>query len=111
MKTNQVMTANLNSRVCYVKIPWLNPNSDEYTKTIEVIHDCYRKMLMIGKSKEMFCLPDNKVPDLLSAKTNREFILAKNNIERRYKRFLKSGAVKLNIRIPTELVPNPKKLC
>jgi hypothetical protein len=50
------------------------------------------------------------VPDLLSAKTNREFILAKNNIEQGYKRFLKSGAVKLNVRIPTELVPNPKKL-
>jgi hypothetical protein len=62
---------------CYLKIPWLNPNSDEYTKTIEVINDCYRKMLMIGKNKEVFCLPDNKVPDLLSAKTNREFILAK----------------------------------
>ena len=48
------------------------------------------------------------MPDLLSAKTNREFILAKNNIEQRYKRFLKSSAVKLNIRIPTESVPNPK---
>jgi hypothetical protein len=34
--------------------------------------------------------------------------LAKNNIERHYKRFLKLGAVKLNIRIPAELVPNPK---
>ena len=54
MKINQVMTANLNSRVCYLKIPWLNPNSDEYTKTIEVINDCYRKMLMIGKCKEVF---------------------------------------------------------
>jgi hypothetical protein len=66
-------------------------------------------MLMIGKSKEVFQLPNDKVPDLLSAKTYREFILAKNNIEQLYKIFLKSGAVKLNIRNPTELVPNPKK--
>ena len=102
------MTADLNSQVGYLKIPWGKPNNDEYTKAIEVINDCYRKMLMIGKSKEVFRLPDNKVPDLLSAKTNSKFILAKNNIEQRYKRFLKPGAVKLNIRIPTELVPTPK---
>ncbi len=102
------MNTDRNSRVHYLKILWANPNSNEYTKAIEVMYDCYRKMLMISKSKEVFRLPNDKVPDLLSAKTYREFILAKNNIEQRYKRFLKLGAVKLNIRIPPELVPNPK---
>ncbi len=63
---------------------------------------------MIGKSKEVFRLPNDKIPDLLSAKTHREFILAKNIIEQCYKSFLKSGPVKLNIRISTELVLNPK---
>jgi hypothetical protein len=49
-----MMNTDVNSRVCYLKIPWGNPNSDEYTKAIEVINECYRKMLMIGKSKEVF---------------------------------------------------------
>ena len=81
---------------------------DVIAEAIEVINDCYKKMLMIGKSKEVFRLPNNKIPHLLSAKTYSEFTLAKDNIERRYKRYLKLGGVKLNIKIPTELVPNPK---
>ncbi len=102
------MTNDLNSPVHYLKIPWASSNSIKYTNAIEVINDCYRKMLMIGKSKEVFQLPNDKVPNLLSAKTYGEFTLAKNNIVQRYKRFLKLGSVKLNITIPTELVPNPK---
>jgi hypothetical protein len=43
------------------------------------------------------------------AKTSNELNLAKENIQQRFKRFLKCGAAKLNIIIPTELVPNPKK--
>lgn len=108
MRRNKTISNHLNSRVCYLSIAWTRPNSNEYTKAIEVINDCYRKMLMIGKSKEVFRLPNNKIPHLLSAKTYSEFILAKNNIERRYRRYLKSGGVKLNIRVTTELVPNPK---
>ncbi len=77
MRRTKTMNTDLNSWVHYLKIPWANPNSDEYTKAIEVINDCYRKMLMIGKSKEVFWLPNDKVPDLFSAKTYREFILAK----------------------------------
>ncbi len=61
---------------------------------------------MIGKSKEVF---QDKVPDLLSAKTYNVFTLAKDNIEQRYDRYPKSGGIKLKIRIPTELVPRPTK--
>jgi hypothetical protein len=85
---------------------WAKPNSKEYIKAIEVINDCYRKMLMIGKSKEVF---QDKVPDLLSAKTYNDFTLVKDNIEQRYDRYLKSSGIKLKIRIPTELVPHPTK--
>jgi hypothetical protein len=63
---------------------------------------------MIGKCNEVFQPSDKKVPDLLSAKTSDEFKLTKENIQRQFKRFLKSSAAKLNIRIPTELVPNCK---
>jgi hypothetical protein len=96
MRRTKTMNTDLNSRVHYLKTPWANPNSDEYTKAIEVINDCYRKMLMIGKSKEVFRLPNDKVPDLLSAKTYREFILAKNNIEQRCTSSLGSESLSLN---------------
>jgi hypothetical protein len=43
------------------------------------------------------------------AKTYNAFTLAKENIELRYDRYLKSGGIKLKIRIPTELVPHPTK--
>jgi hypothetical protein len=47
-------------------------NSDEYIKTIDKINECYRKMLMIGKCNEdeVFQPSNDKVPDLLSAKTS-----------------------------------------
>ncbi len=65
-------------------------------------------MLMIGKCNEVFQPSNDKVPDLLSAKTYNEFKLAKEKIQGWFKRYVKSGAPKLNITIPTELVPNPK---
>ncbi len=65
-------------------------------------------MLMIGKCNEVFQPSNDKVPDLLSAKTSNEFKLAKENIQRQFKTFLKSSAANLNIIISTELVPNPK---
>ncbi len=83
-------------------------NSDEYIKAIDKINECYRKMLMIGKCNEVFRPSNEKVLDLLSAKTSNKFKLAKENIQWWFKRFLKSGAAKLNIIIPTELVSNPK---
>ncbi len=56
-------------------------NSDDYIKAIQDINDCYRKMLMIGKYNEVFQLSNDKVPDLLPAKTYNEFTLAKENIQ------------------------------
>ncbi len=55
----------MNSPVGYLRLLWAKSNNNEYTNAIEVINDCYRKMLMIGKSKEVF---QDKVPDLLKAK-------------------------------------------
>jgi hypothetical protein len=107
-KRNNNAIFDLNSKVQYLKVPWAMHNSDEYMKAIEEINDCYKKMLMIGKCSEVFQLSNARVPDLLPAKTKEEFILAKENIQQQFKRFLKSGAAKLNITIPTELVPNPK---
>jgi hypothetical protein len=65
-------------------------------------------MLMIGKCNEIFQPSNDKVLDLLPAKTSDEFKSAKENIQRQFKRFLKCGATKLNVIILTELVCNPK---
>ncbi len=53
-RRNKMVTAVLNSQVCYLKFTWAKFNSDKYTKATDVINDCYKKMLMIGKSKEVF---------------------------------------------------------
>jgi hypothetical protein len=42
MRRNKTVTAHLNSRVRYLSIAWGKPNSNEYTKAIEEINDCYR---------------------------------------------------------------------
>jgi hypothetical protein len=68
MRRNKSTINDLNSPVGYLRLIWAISNSNEYTKAIEVINDCYRKMLMIGKSKEVF---RGKVPDLLKAKTTK----------------------------------------
>jgi hypothetical protein len=54
MRKNKCGTTDMNSPLGYLRLIWAKSNSNEYTKAIEVINDCYRKMLMIGKSKEVF---------------------------------------------------------
>ena len=104
-RRNRTIINDLNSSVEYVRLSWAKFNNSEYTKAVEVINDCYRKMLIIGKCREVF---RNKVSDLLTAKSFKEFTLAKDNIERRYVKYVKSGGIKLHLTIPTELVPHPK---
>jgi hypothetical protein len=50
-------------------------------KQLTKINDCYKKMLMIGQCNKVFQLSNAKGPDLLSAKTKEEFVLAKENIQ------------------------------
>ena len=104
-RRNRTNINDLNSSVEYVRLSWTKFNSSEYKKAVEVINNCYRKMLMIGKCREVFW---NKVSDLLTAKSFKEFTLAKDNIEQRYVKYGRSGGIKLHLTIPTELVPHPK---
>jgi hypothetical protein len=82
-RRNKSITAGLNSPVDVLDIPWEKHDTDEHTKAIEVINDCYGKTLMIGKCREVFWLANNKVPKSLSSKIYSDFTLAKTNIERR----------------------------
>jgi hypothetical protein len=81
VKKNKNTIFGLNSQVQYLNIPWEMNNSDDYIKAIDKINGCYRKMLIIGKCNEVFQPSNDKVPDLLSAKTSNEFKLAKENIQ------------------------------
>ncbi len=96
-RRNKSITNGLNSPVDYLNIPWAKHDTNEHTKVIEVINDCYKKMLMIGECREVFQLANNKVPKLLSSKTYSDFTLAKTNIEWRYKRYVDSGGIQLKI--------------
>ena len=104
-RKNRTIINDTNSSVEYIRLPWAKLNTNEYTKAVEVINNCYRKMLIIGKCREVF---RNKVSDLFKAKSMKEFTLAKDNIERRYVKYLQLDGIKLHITIPTELVPHPK---
>ncbi len=66
-------------------------------------------MLMIGKCNEVFWLCNDKIPDLLLARTKKEYNLAKKNILLWYSRYKHSGVPMLKIAIGTDLVPNPRK--
>jgi hypothetical protein len=76
-RKNKKEIQNLNSQVQFLDIPWAIHDSDLYVNVIEEINDLYKKMLMIGKCNEVFWLCNNKIPDLLSAQTKNEYILAK----------------------------------
>jgi hypothetical protein len=103
-RRNRTKINDLNKSVEYVRLSWAKFNTSEYTKAVEAINNCYRKMLIIGKCSEVF---RNKISDLLTAKSFNEFTLGKEKIERRYANYGKSGGIKLHLTIPTELVPHP----
>ena len=48
-------------------------------------------------------------PDILMAKTKKEFMREKENISWRYNRYLSTGAPRLSISIDVEIVPDPRK--
>ena len=56
VKTRQarVHKNNMDSPVTYPRFKWAKFNSKEYLQAINEINDMYRKMIMIGKSREVF---------------------------------------------------------
>ena len=68
----------------YPRFKWAKFNSKEYLQAINEINDMYRKMIMIGKSREVF---HDKVCPMISAKTRNEFKTARNRIRDNYWRY------------------------
>jgi hypothetical protein len=83
--------------------------SKDYFQVIDSINDCYKKMLEIGKCKEVFRPENGGLPDILTAKTKDMFSKAKKNIVLRYNCYVISGAPRLTVTIDIEIVPDPRK--
>lgn len=103
------LRCNLNMETNYIQFVWVEFMSKDYFKVIESINDCYKKMLEIGKCKEVFRPDNGRLPDILTAKTKDMFSKAKKNIVLRYNRYVQSGAPRLTISIDTYIVPDPRK--
>ena len=81
-KKSNLFNSQLNSTVKYLPIPSWMANVEEYFSVVDVINNCYKKMLKIGKCREVFRPENNQVPELISATSRDEFLKAKKNIDR-----------------------------
>ena len=80
-KKSNLFNSQLNSTVEYLPIPSWVANVEEYFSVVDVINNCYKKMLEIGKCREVFQPENNQVPELISATLRDEFLKAKKNID------------------------------
>jgi hypothetical protein len=99
----------LGKRADYLMFDWVQFMSKEYFGAIDAINECYRKMLEIGKYKEVFQRVNGNQCELLRAKLKQEFLSDKKNILLHYSRYVNSCAPKLTISIDVELAPDPRK--
>jgi hypothetical protein len=91
-RTSKRLHCQLNSNANYIRFDWVEFMSTEFFRVIDAINDCYKKMLEIGKCAEVFRPIDGRRPDLLPAKTKKEFMREKENIHRRFNRYVTTGA-------------------
>jgi len=92
----------LNSNVNYIRFDWVEFMSTEYFRVIDAINDCYKKMLKIGKCAEVFRSIGGRRPDILPAKSKKEFMREKENIRQRYNRYVTTGAPRPIVRTMTQ---------
>jgi hypothetical protein len=110
MRSTKHINHKLGKKANYIKFDWVEFMSKEYFAVIKAINECYRKMLEIGKCKEVFQRVNGSQCELLRAKKwKQEFLNAKKNIQLRYSRYVNSGAPKLTISIDVEIAPDPRK--
>ena len=100
----------LNSRPTYPDFEWTEKGSPDYWEALTAINDSYRKMLEIGKAKNVFRIERKDVSNMLNAKTREEFFKTKTNVMRRYTNHIDDKKARLiNFQMKTELVPDPRK--
>jgi hypothetical protein len=109
MRSTKQVNNKLGKRADYILFDWVEFMSKEYFGVIDAINECYRKMLEIGKCKEVFQHVDGNQCEILEAKSKKEFLNAKKNILLRYSRYVNSGAPKLTISIDVEFAMDPRR--
>ncbi len=68
------MNKKLGKRADYIQFDWVEFMSNEYFGVIDAINECYRKMLEIGKCKEVFQRVNGNQCEILRAKLKKEFL-------------------------------------
>ena len=109
IRNTKQVNEKLGKRADYLMFNWVQFMSKDYFGVIDAINECYRKMLEIGKCKEVFQHVDGNQCELLRAKLKQEFLNAKKNILLHYSRYVNSGAPKSTLSIDVELAPDPRK--
>jgi hypothetical protein len=76
MRTKHV-NHKLGKKALNIKFDWVEFMSNKYFGVINAINECYRKLLEIGKCKEVFQRVDKSQCELLRAKSKQEILNAK----------------------------------
>jgi len=91
----------------YPDFAWTELGSSEYRQAIVDINKAYRRMLRIGKAKEVFRESKKGLDYLLSTKTKDELYNELRNIRERFNRHRRSGKAMLdNFNVHTEIIPD-----
>ncbi len=79
MRSTKRVNNKLGKRADYIQFDSVEFMSKEYFGVIDAINECYRKMLEIGKCKEIFQRVDGNQCEILRAKLKKEFHNAKKH--------------------------------
>ncbi len=77
MRRTKHVNHKLGKKALNIKFDWVKFMSKEYFGVIDAINECYRKMLEIGKCKEVFRRVNGSQCEFLRAKLKQEFLNAK----------------------------------
>ncbi len=77
MKSTKQVNNKLDKSANYIQFDRVEFITKEYFGVVEAVNECYKKMLKIGKCKEVFRRVDGNQCELLSAKSKQKFLNAK----------------------------------
>ncbi len=100
MKCTKQLNNKLEKSANFIQFDWVEFMSKEYFGVVEAINECYKKMLEIGKCKEVFRRVDGNQCELLTAKSMKDFLNSLTAIDghdRQYFNKLRSTVVSRQI--------------
>ena len=97
----------MNSPVNFPSFKWAQFGINDYFKAIDKINEVYRKMLMIGKPKKVFC---DKVCPMMTTRTKDEFKNAWRSLNVKYWNYTRTSKATLpNLSNNVLFIPNLRK--